>query len=127
MAMRTAGGKIHPIQAPLPRRASGGFRAPAAAGLERFDPAGTALGEMVAVADQGLMPLASEQGKAVGVDVVSEPVAGEADAAAAAGHQALRSQVGPGRGRGSGHGGNGKYVCTSVFLGWPPAPRFRSR
>jgi len=27
---------------------------------------------MVAVADQGLMPLAAEQGKAVGVDVVSE-------------------------------------------------------
>lgn len=54
------------------------------------------MGEMVAMADQGTVPLAAQQGDGVGVGVVAEPVAGKADPAAAAGHQMLGPEIGQG-------------------------------
>ena len=60
-----------------------------------FGPTLAAAAEVFPMGQQALVQLAGEQGNAVHPGVVTEEVAGEAELAAAAGHQHLLIEIGP--------------------------------
>ena len=78
------------------------FRRPALPAHHVVGPALAAAGEVLAVGDEAVVQPAGEQRDAAGCSVVPEPVAGEADLAAATGLQHGLIQLGPGLGTGLG-------------------------
>ena len=75
--------------------ASSHLRCPAALAGEIIGAALASMGELLAVGDQLLVQLTAQSGGAVWSGVVRQPVAGEADLAAAGGNQKSWIHVGP--------------------------------
>ena len=75
------------------------LRLPVPLAAQVLHPAAAVEGEVLAMGDQGLMPMAGEQRDAVGPRVVAEEMAGHADLVAAAGVEQLLIEPRPGRNR----------------------------